>query len=305
MKIAVVIVTYNRLDCLKNALSKYENQTLQPCYMIVVDNASTDGTYEFLEEWLSVESDINKIVVHNPKNTGGSGGFYLGLKESLKYDYDFVFLADDDAYAESDTFEKLFNSCEIVNSPNTAALCTTVINKGKIDISHRCRIKTGIFSVRLKWIQELEYNHEYFKLDIVTFVGAAIKKSIIEKVGLPLKEYFIYYDDTEYFMRINEVGNTFCITKSRMIHDTDGKQSINSWKGYYDTRNWIDAVSRHFSIRYLKFATLSSYIRRCTVIAYIFRGRDYKFRKMCKIAIKDAKKHNLGISKDYYPGKPI
>ena len=92
MKIAVVIVTYNRLDCLKNALSKYENQTLQPCYMIVVDNASTDGTYEFLEEWLSVESDINKIVVHNPKNTGGSGGFYLGLKESLKYDYDFVFL---------------------------------------------------------------------------------------------------------------------------------------------------------------------------------------------------------------------
>lgn len=301
MNIAVVLVTFNRLSCLKKALSKYENQTLKPSTILVVDNASSDGTGEFLDNWKNIESNICKHVIHNEKNIGGAGGFYTGLQFSLSINYDYVFLADDDAFADDNTFNNLFSNEKLLQDPKTVALCTTVINQGKIDTSHRCKIKKNLFNIALKWIPETEYKKDFFKLDIVTFVGAAIKKTTIEKIGLPLKEYFIYYDDTEYFMRIGKLGNIFCIPKSLMIHNTNGKMSINSWKGYYDTRNWIDAVYRHFGmIKLIQISTLS-YIKRCSFIAKLFRKRDYEFRTMCKQAIADAINHKLGISEIYHP----
>ena len=49
--IGVVLVTFNRLNKLKNALTCYDKQTYKPKYIIVVNNASTDGTYQYLEKW--------------------------------------------------------------------------------------------------------------------------------------------------------------------------------------------------------------------------------------------------------------
>ena len=301
MKVAVVLVTYNRIECLKKAISKYESQSLLPSSMIIVDNASNDGTYEYLDSWKNEHSDINKIVIHNDRNLGGSGGFYTGLKTSMDVEYDYVFLADDDAYPDSEMLNALFSNAKIINDDSTAAICTSVINHGKIDISHRCRIKKGMLAFGLSWVPESEYSKDYFKLDIVTFVGAAIKRETIEKIGLPIKEYFIYYDDTEYFMRISKVGNVYCIPGSLMVHDTDAIQSISSWKGYYDTRNWIDAVKRHYG-RYAYYVMFNMYIRRCSILAAILKKRSGNYRNMCVAAINDAKNGITGIHEIYRPG---
>ena len=75
MKIAAVIVTYNRLDMLKEVLDAFDNQIKQPDYLIVVNNASTDNTSEFLELW-SKRGSMSKIVITTSENIGGSGGFY-------------------------------------------------------------------------------------------------------------------------------------------------------------------------------------------------------------------------------------
>ncbi len=304
MKIAVVLVTYNRIECLKKAISKYESQSLLPYCMIIVNNASNDGTCEYLDFWKNEQSNIKKIVIHNEKNLGGSGGFYTGLKASMDVEYDYVFLADDDAYPDAEMLNTLFGNTKIINDDSTAAICTAVINHGKIDVSHRCRIKKGALKLSLSWVPESEYSKGYFKLDIVTFVGAAIKRKIIEQIGMPIKDYFIYYDDTEYFMRISKVGNVYCIPESLMIHDTDAIQSINSWKGYYDTRNWIDAVKRHYG-RYVHYVVLNMYIRRCSILAAILKKRSRSYRNMCIAAINDAKNGISGISEIYRPGYKI
>ncbi len=305
MKIAVLIVTYNRISCLKQAISRYEKQTLHPEVIIVVNNASSDGTFEYLEGWKNSTDYTKKVVIHNKSNLGGAGGFSIGIEESLNYEFDYLFLADDDAYARSDTFEILFSYNDLINDSNTVAICTTVINHGIIDLSHRCRVKKGKLFIGLKWVKEDEYRNDFYKLDVATFVGVAIKKSTIERVGFPLKEYFIYYDDTEYFFRIKKLGNIYCITRSLMIHDTDERQSINSWKGYYDTRNWIDAVGKHYKERYKYYVIVSSYIRRCSVLALLFRGRNNRFRLMSKEAIIDARNSKLGINEKYTPDRRL
>ena len=106
MKIGVVIVTYNRLDKLKLALESYEKQVLKPKYILVVNNNSTDGTYDFLEKWKEDRSEIEKRVVNLAQNTGGSGGFYEGLKHSLELDADWIWVADDDAYTKENALSK-------------------------------------------------------------------------------------------------------------------------------------------------------------------------------------------------------
>ena len=55
MEIGVVLVTFNRLEKLKIALEAYERQTVKPKYILVVDNNSTDGTREYLENWKKEE----------------------------------------------------------------------------------------------------------------------------------------------------------------------------------------------------------------------------------------------------------
>ena len=80
MDIGVVLVTFNRLNCLTKALDKYEIQKKKPKYIIVVNNCSNDGTEAFLKEWKNEKSEIEKYVINLKENTGGSGGFcFLGL----------------------------------------------------------------------------------------------------------------------------------------------------------------------------------------------------------------------------------
>ena len=53
--IGCVIVTFNRLEKLKKTLNIYARQSLLPLYLIVVNNASTDGTDKYLEEWKQID----------------------------------------------------------------------------------------------------------------------------------------------------------------------------------------------------------------------------------------------------------
>lgn len=303
LKFAVILVTYNRLECLKIALAKYDRQTMPPKYIVVVDNASNDGTEEYLTQWrLAITDKYQKIVVCLSENTGGSGGFARGVEEGLKLDCDFLFLADDDAYAEPDVFEQLNIAYHNLKDKNISALCTAILNHDKYEVGHRCWIKKGVFCASLKFSTPENYQQDYFKVDILTFVGAAISKEAAKAIGLPKKEYFIYFDDTEYSLRLKDVGNIYCVTSSVMHHDIENDRR-SSWKDYYDTRNWIDTIHTHFSKRYYYTAVIEKYIRRCTILASIFRNRSKEHRKMCLEAINDAVNLRLGKNEKYMPKK--
>ena len=84
MNIAIVLVTFNRLEKLKIALKKYQEQTYLPKHLIVVDNCSTDGTREFLEQWEKIEDKYEKHVLRLSTNTGGAGGFYEEIARCSK-----------------------------------------------------------------------------------------------------------------------------------------------------------------------------------------------------------------------------
>ena len=167
MNVDVVIVTFNRLEKLKKAIASYENQTKSFRNMIVVNNHSTDGTYEYLETWKEQEAPFSKYVISTDENLGGSGGYYLGQKKAMELAADWVFLADDDAYANPDMMDKFYDYAVGPDSGTLSAICGTVYHAdGTIDYNHRSRyIKKGRRFVYRKESMPKDYSKSEFEID--------------------------------------------------------------------------------------------------------------------------------------------
>ena len=104
-KYAIVIVTYNRIQILQECVEKAYRQTTPAQSIIIINNASTDGTQTYLKE-LAAESPIYDII-NLSQNIGGAGGFSKGIERAVQKDVESVLLIDDDAMLEEDYMEKL------------------------------------------------------------------------------------------------------------------------------------------------------------------------------------------------------
>lgn len=309
MKIGVVVVTFNRLDKLKIALECYEKQTYKPSFILVYNNNSTDGTDLFLNDWQKECGAISKIVYNSKENIGGSGGFCRALEMSLKEEFDFVWIADDDAFPEDDCFRLLSNT-KITN--DVGAVCSSVINNGDIDLVHRRIVKRGILDLREIPLPKSTYkDNERFYLNEFSFVGTAIRREVFDNCGFPKSEYFIWYDDTEYSLRVNEKYKIICVPAIKVNHNTSDCTDI-PWKMYYGIRNRLDMVYSHSS----KFQ-FKKYFFRVKLQLIKDRFLSMKIMKMCnknvykkrkvmlqirKDALNDFKHNKFGVSDKYRPG---
>lgn len=306
MQIGVVIVTYNRLEKLKIALASYEKQTLKPKYILVVNNNSTDGTKEYLEQWQNEKSEIEKYLVNLDKNTGGSGGFYEGLKNSLDIESEWVWVADDDAYPKENAFEIAKDYIENHKDVNLSAICGTVLKSDgeTIDYSHRRNIYTSAFNrISQPYSKPKDYEKEEFEINGFSYVGTMINKDKLKQTELTKKDYFIYYDDTEHSYRLSKLGKIIVIPKMQVVHDAPHAEmsEIVKWKLYYLVRNTLDFIKNNFDEKYFK--------EQCFEVPFKFKvavllfGKDKKYGyKMIDEAVKDAKAEKTGLHEIYKPG---
>lgn len=308
MKIGVVIVTYNRLDKLKIALKSYEKQTNKPKYILVVNNNSTDGTKEYLEEWQQKENEIEKKILNLNKNTGGSGGFYEGLKNSLDLDAEWIWVADDDAYPKENAFEiaQKYVKEHKNSKEDISAICGMVLKSdGKtIDCSHRRRIYTTLFHrIAQPYSKPKDYEKEEFEINGFSYVGTMINKEKLKQTELTKKDYFIYYDDTEHSYRLSKLGKIVCIPKMQVVHDAPHSQmnEIVKWKLYYLVRNTLDFIRCNFDEKYFKVACLEVPFKFKVAVLLFGKNKKYGY-KMIKEAIKDAKAEKTGLHELYKPG---
>lgn len=298
VNIAAVIVTYNRLDKLKRALVSYDCQNVKPQYLIVVNNASTDSTYEYLEKWKLEESGIVKIVLNLEENLGGSGGFYYGEKKALELPVDWIMIADDDAYPEANYLEGLnkyiCSHCE----NDYSIVCGKVLEHNSPVNIHRAFLKSKWARYFQSYASLKEYKKEEFHPDFVSYVGILINKSKMNKVGLVNKDYFIWYDDTEHSERLKKVGKIVCLPAFTIIHDVSCENDSLSWKNYYGFRNNVDFMKKHFRIQ-MPFVVVITLLK---AILCPLKGKSIAESKLRINAIYDGLAGRLGKHPIYKPG---
>lgn len=308
MKYASVIVTFNRKKKLVGALQCLLEQTVRPQRIFIIDNCSTDGTQDLLKKEHLLENPLINYQ-RMGKNYGGSGGFYYGIKKAMDHtdQFDYLSISDDDAFYEKDYFELISKAAD--KHPECKAFCGTVLYEdGTIQTDHRRRV------VNRKWVKELDIPiNEYkdnFYVDTFSFVGCVISKDILKKIGLPNKDYFIYFDDTEYSLRVDELTKILNVSKARIIHKTPRKDTtiVNiSWKNYYGIRNQILMRKKHSD---WKLLTLYLLWHQMKFNIHVLKSNEYKGirRKALYVynrGFKDGLKGIDGKNKEFLPGKKI
>lgn len=303
--LACVIVTFNRLNYLKKTLDCYDRQTQMPDYLIVVNNHSNDGTLEYLNTWKEKKHGFQCVIMHLPENIGGSGGFYCGCQKALDIGVDYVWLADDDAYPALNVIECFQNHLQSdARAQKAAAICTVVIEHGKIQLDHRRRYKLTWDNMKIFSVPLDEYKKRFFTLKLFSYVGTIVRTDVLRKVGLCEKGFFIYNDDAEHALRVSQCGEIICYTDMKVIHEKpqeikngDVKESID-WHYYYSARNSYFMLKRHFKKQYF-FHWYLDYIK---TRIHLFSNRKVDKYQVRLAALLDAKNDKLGVHDIYKPG---
>lgn len=235
-EVTAVIVTYNRLKYLKECVNALLNQSVKLSTIIIVNNNSTDSTASYLEK-LALEEDNIKIF-NLDQNLGGAGGFSFGLKHFiLQSEDEFVWIMDDDTIPTETALENLIVAQDIFDS-NYSFLASNV---RWID---NTPAKMNIPTIDgEKWIDFMGVdNKNYPKLRRATFVSLFVPRKMIEKVGLPIKEFFIWGDDSEYTERLFREKPGFFVPDSLVIH----KMQMNQGASIVDDASEKERLNRYY-----------------------------------------------------------
>jgi rhamnopyranosyl-N-acetylglucosaminyl-diphospho-decaprenol beta-1,3/1,4-galactofuranosyltransferase len=211
VSVTAFVLTRNRRELLAECLRGLLAQTHPVDEIIVLDNASEDGT----EEHLRAEGLLDRITFHRREvNTGGAGGFREGVRLAVEAGRDWIWLMDDDAEPRYDALERLLAS-DAAARDDVAAVCSAVVHPdGSRDLQHRCRM--GRFIVPLPDSAYAPGRRE--PVDCASFVGLLMRTDAARAAGLPVAEFFIGYDDAEYSVRLRRSGSIRLVPESELLH---------------------------------------------------------------------------------------
>ncbi|MDE7177639.1 MAG: glycosyltransferase family 2 protein [Lachnospiraceae bacterium] len=226
LRVVVVVVTYNRKDLVLECIKAILNQSYRVEKIILIDNCSTDGTENVLKS--KGYLDCPQICyTRMDSNIGGSGGFYEGMVKAAQYQYDWIWVMDDDTIPAYDCLEELIKANEIVESsmsikglectvrPSFFASAVYGINGEFMNVPavNRKKAPNGY----TYWYNFLDQG--LINIETATFVSVLIRKEAVEKCGLPCKDFFIWGDDSEYTTRLTKYyGDAYLVGKSVAIH---------------------------------------------------------------------------------------
>ncbi|WP_364517849.1 glycosyltransferase family 2 protein [Nocardioides sp. LML1-1-1.1] len=199
MRVQAVVVTFNRLAMLQRLVPRLR-ATPGLERILVVDNASTDGT----GEWLAGLEE--PLVRHETlaTNTGGAGGFHHGLGWAISEGADLVWLMDDDGLPDPDCLEVLLARVErdglefcgpaVLAEQDPARLCFPIRLPGGTTVVHEMAAVEA--AARDGLIDDV----------VIPFNGVLVTRDLVERIGLPREDFFIWGDDVEYLWRAERAG---------------------------------------------------------------------------------------------------
>jgi rhamnopyranosyl-N-acetylglucosaminyl-diphospho-decaprenol beta-1,3/1,4-galactofuranosyltransferase len=246
-KLIIVVVTYNRMSILKRCLFSLLAQSQLPDLIIIVDNASTDGTEEMLQKEFSNHPLL--AYVNLGTNLGGAGGFHFGSKLAIEKEADWVCLMDDDCLPHKDCIKKLMmniNNKRNIYSP----IILSIEDKETTLWGIKTRVNTG--------------NREVVTLP---FNGFLIHRESIQELDFPEKDFFIYGDDTEYNLRAKSSSRKIIMaTDSIMYHPYRNMlKGLNIIKMFM-SKIWVYYKLRNAIIIYKRY----KYVSTSQVLMFLF-----------------------------------
>ncbi len=245
VRVCAVVVTWNRRDLLAESLVALEAQTRPPQHIVVVDNASTDGTGELLSSRFG-----HLDVVRLTSNIGGAGGFAAGIERALTFDPALVWLLDDDTVPTATAAEGLVSAWSTYPSappgPRPAVLASRVVwTDGRDHPMNTPRPKPGASPAERRAASAVGC----VPIRSASFVSIMCDARVVRERGLPVADYFLWNDDFEYSTRLIRSRVGLAVPASVVVHKTSsfGSTDVDPGERFFlEVRNkvWLFTRSR-------------------------------------------------------------
>ena len=230
-RVCAVVVTHDRRELLRRCLGALGEQTAPLDHVLVVDNASVDGTGDMVREEFP-EAELVRL----DHNTGGAGGFHEGMRRAHAAGAEWIWLMDDDTIASETALEELLGAS--VKAPDAVLLASKAVwTDGRLhpmnapgpDRRRFDRLVTAAANALLP-------------LRSATFVSLLVRRDAIDRHGLPNAHYFIWSDDIEYTARVTRGESGYVVPASVVTHATGTPYTAVSSTGgrfYFHIRNTL------------------------------------------------------------------
>lgn len=245
--VVALVITHNRKDLLHECITALLNQDYPIAHIIVVDNASTDGTEELIKQRFSQVE-----YVRLSENSGAAGGFHYGLEIVRRRECGWIWLLDDDAHPKPDALRKLLEGLVRAQSLN---------KEPKLLLSRLTWIDGRNHPMGIPWpdlrhpaLLLKSWRHNLVPIRFGTYASMLVSRSAAVQHPLPTKEYFLWNDDLEYSGRLLRRGIGFLVRDSVVVHKT--RNPFSSAVTASDEQFFLEARNRAWLVRSNAFGLL-------------------------------------------------
>jgi GT2 family glycosyltransferase len=252
MKVTAVTVTYgNRYEYLNKVLKTLID--LKVNTICIVLNGVEEEVLKEIHKFKKLHSFI--YIVDLKKNTGSANGFAEGIKFAKKNGNDFIWLLDDDNQPQKNALESLKNNWKSINDLDKESKIALLSYREDREVYKRAiqsnnpQLMLGepnsFLGLNLNKLLKRKKNISYDKsiisgkVIVAPYGGAFFHTSLIDTIGFPNKDFFLYGDDYDFFYRISQKGGYIKLLLDSKVDDLETSFHLKKVKGLFNTRFFL------------------------------------------------------------------
>lgn len=239
-RVAVIIVVWNNYPDTRECLLSLAKVNYHNYEIIVVDNGSTDDSGVRIKEYFP---DV--IVIRNKENLGYTGGCNTGIDYACRVmDIEYCLILNNDTVIEDENFlNTLVTSAE--NQETLGIVAPVVYDYFSPQTIQSAGVRVNLFIGRARLITRL--GEPPIWTDAVHGCAFLVKRNVINEVGGLDDRFYLYWEETDYCLRVQKAGYRILIIPETSIFHKSGKTigGRGSLYTYYFFRNRLLLMQKH------------------------------------------------------------
>jgi hypothetical protein len=216
-RVSIVVLNYNGKDDLRRCLISLFRLNYPNFEVVVVDNASEDGSLEEAKQFFPKVSYIK-----NDQNLGFSAGNNVGIRYSLEKMADFVLLLNNDTEVEENFLTKIVDEAQ--KNPKAGLVSPLILAGSAEDV--------WFSGAKIDWLR-MRTLHTDGALDALSGCAMLIRAEVFAKIGLFDEDFFLYWEDTDFSLRARRAGFESLLVREAVVRHFEKSEKNKKNKTYW------------------------------------------------------------------------